>query len=43
MSRNTSKIVKFNLNAREDLLKGVNILTDSVKNNNGPERTKCSY
>ncbi len=36
MNSNTSKIVKFNLNAREDLLKGVNILTDSVKTTMGP-------
>jgi len=33
---NTNKIVKFDLAAREDLLKGVNILTDSVKTTMGP-------
>jgi chaperonin GroEL len=33
---NTSKIIKFDLQAREDLLKGVNILTDAVKVTMGP-------
>ena len=32
----TSKIVKFDLSVREDLLKGVNILNDSVKTTMGP-------
>lgn len=31
------KIVKFDLHAREDLLAGVNILTDSVKTTMGPK------
>ena len=34
---NTCKIVKFDLHAREDLLVGVNILTDSVKITMGPK------
>ena len=33
---NTYKIIKFDLSARESLLKGVNILTDSVKITMGP-------
>ena len=36
MSTETNKIIKFDLQAREDLLAGVNILADAVKSTMGP-------
>ena len=36
MSNDTNKIIKFDIQAREDLLTGVNILADAVKSTMGP-------
>ena len=36
MNSNTNKLIKFDIQAREDLLVGVNILADAVKSTMGP-------